>query len=163
MSSAELRVVVPEAHYTLFNAQRSGLPEVIVVNDALLSFARIEVFPWHLRVEMEARNLIENGMPSPAESEILFAIGDQVESTVLNGTTGHGSPNAVFLARSTWNETRELMFQVHDPEVTHSALQALLKRGEWERRWSYKLSEDRTWSNAARIFKLFPLAKGHDA
>ena len=163
MSRPEVRVVVPEAHFTLFNAQRSGLPEIIVANDALLRFAQIEVFPWHLRVEMEAKDLVENGMPSPAESELLFAIGDQIESAVLNGTTEHGSPNAVFLARSTWNETRELMFQVHDPDITHSALQALLNSHKWERSWSYKMSEDRTWSNAAHIFKLFPLAKGHGA
>jgi hypothetical protein len=163
MSRSEVRVVIPEPHYTLFNGQRSGLPEVIVVNDALLRFADIEVFPWHLRVEMEAKDLIENGMPSPAESELLFSIGDQIESVVLTGTTEQGSPNAVFLARSTWNEIRELMFQVHDPEVAHSALQALLNRHKWERSWSYKMFEDRTWSNAAHVFKLFPLAKGHDA
>jgi hypothetical protein len=64
MSEPEVRVVVPEAHYTLFNGQRSGLPEVIVVNDALMRFAEIEIFPWHLRVEMQAKDLIENGMPS---------------------------------------------------------------------------------------------------
>jgi hypothetical protein len=55
------------------------------------------------------------------------------------------------------------MFQVHDPEIAHTALQALLNGQGWERSWSYKMSEDRTWSNAAHIFKLFPLANGHDA
>ena len=39
MSGETRKVVVPEAHYTLFNAKREGLPEVIVVNDGGVYFS----------------------------------------------------------------------------------------------------------------------------
>ena len=57
MSGEKRSLVVPEPHFTLFNAQREGLPEVIVVNDALLTFVHNDIFPWHLRVRLEAKDL----------------------------------------------------------------------------------------------------------
>ena len=139
------------------------MPEIIVVNDALLAFAHAEIFPWYLRITLEARELIENGMPSELESKLLFEIGDEIESVVLSGRTNHGGVNALFLARSTWNELRELRFQVHDPEMAHAALQALLKGRKWERHWEYEMLSDPTWERAGYVFQLFPLARGRDA
>lgn len=40
----QIRIELPEPHYTLFDAVRSGKPEIIVVNDALLAF-RHRYFP----------------------------------------------------------------------------------------------------------------------
>lgn len=155
MSGESRKVFVPEAHYTLFNAEREGLPEVIVVNDALLTFAHNDIFPWHLRVQLHAQDLADNGMPTHAESKILFEIGDQIEEAILSGVTYNGTANALFLARSTWNELRELYFMVHDPEIAHPALQALLKSRNWSRSWEYRMSEDRAWEKAGYIFQLF--------
>ena len=151
----EVRIVVPEAHLTLLNATREGMPEVIVVNEALLSFAHSEIFPWYLKITLEASELIENGMPSEAESSLLFEIGDEIEALVLAGRTDHGGKNALFLARSTWNALRELRFQVHDPEIAHSALQRLLKSREWARPWEYEMRSDPTWERAGYVFQLF--------
>jgi hypothetical protein len=64
MQPRTVTIRVPEPHYTLFNATRSDLPEVIVVNDALLSFSRSDIFAWHLCVTLEANELIVNGMPA---------------------------------------------------------------------------------------------------
>jgi hypothetical protein len=38
MSGTTKRIDLSEDHYTLFNATRDDLPEIIVVNDALLAF-----------------------------------------------------------------------------------------------------------------------------
>lgn len=95
MSTETVSVCVPEPHFTLFNAQRDGMPEVIVVNDALLTFPHHELFPWHLRVRLEAKEIVEDGMPSPAESEILFEIGDAIEAAVLDGRTQLGARNSL--------------------------------------------------------------------
>lgn len=161
--SEQVRIDLPEDHYTLFNATRDELPEVICVNDALLSFAHTNIFQWHLRVRIDAKELAENGMPTPKESELLFEIGDRIEEVVLGGRTAFGSRNAIFLARSTWNELRELYYCVHDPEITHAALQALIESGSRKRYWEYNMSHDPEWTEAGWIFRLFPIAEGADA
>ena len=158
-----ITVKIPDAHLTLFDVQRSGQPEIIVVNDALLAFRHPTVFPWHLRVSIDAKDLIENGMPSPAEGAVLDRVGEAIEEVVLAGRTDSGADNAIFLARSTWNGLRELLYRVHDPEITHQELQRLLKLQSHERAWDYRISHDIEWSMAANVFQLFPQARGSDA
>jgi len=163
MTQSEVRIIVPEPHYTLFNTSRDGRPEVIVINDALLAFPHADIFPWYLRITIEAHDLIDNGMPSEPESELLFDLGDEIEDVVLNGRTEHGGKNALFLARSTWNAVRELRYQIHDPEITDQALKQLLSGREWQRPWDYEMRADQEWRHAALVFQLFPLVNGHDA
>ena len=163
MHPRTVSIKVPEPHYTLFNTSRSELPEVIVVNDARLAFQHNDICAWHLCVTLHVKDLIENGMPSPDESALLFQIGDQIEEVVLAGRTLTEGENALFLARSTWNEARELLFQVHNPEIANVALQKLLNSREWPRSWEYRMEEDVEWSKAASVFHLFPLATGSDA
>jgi hypothetical protein len=151
-----VRVVIPEPHYTLFDSNRDDLPEVIVVNDALLSFQHTEVFQWHLEVNIQAEELAEKGMPTPEESKALFEIGDRIES-VIEGK------NALFLARSTWNGLRQLSFRVHDPELANDTLQSLLADKPHTRFWEFRMHHDPEWHEAGYIFKLFPLANGPDA
>jgi hypothetical protein len=92
-----------------------------------------------------------------------FAIGDEIEEAVLAGRTEGNGENALFLARSTWNERRELLFQVHNPEIAHESLRALLNSRHWNRDWDYRMEQDLEWSNAAHVFQLFPRANGSDA
>jgi hypothetical protein len=154
-------IEIPEPVYTMFDAKRDGLPEIIVVNRALLGFAHNAVFPWYLCVTIEARELIDNGMPAPAEQELLYRLGDEIEETVVGGRTGADAVNALFLARSTWDGLRQLLFYVHDPEIAHAALQSLLASRTWEREWDYRMEGDDEWEKAGFVFQLF--SPGKDA
>jgi hypothetical protein len=60
-----IRFETPEPHYTLFNNRRDGMPEVIVVIDALVGFPHNEIFPWHLRIELTATDLAEKPDANP--------------------------------------------------------------------------------------------------
>ena len=163
MPHPEVYVVLPKPDYTLFNAKREGLPEVIVVNGALINFPHKEIFSWYLRIMIDAKELIESGMPAASESELLFKIGDEIEEVVLGGRTNHDGENALFLARGTWNALRELRYQVHDPEIAHGALQRLLKTKDWQRPWEYEMKHQPDWENAEFLFQLFPPAALSDA
>ena len=163
MLHREVRVTLPKPDFTLFKTTRENLPEIIVVNGALIDFPHKEVFPWYLRISIDAKELIENGMPAPQESELLFQIGDEIEESVLGGRTEHGGENALFLARGTWNEIRELRYQVHDPGIAHTALQTLLKAKDWQRPWEYEMKHQPDWENAGYVFQLFPPAARGDA
>jgi len=163
MQQREVRVRIPKPDFTLFNARRDNLPEIIAVNGALKDFAHKDVFPWYLRVSIDAQQLIENGMPAPEESELLFEVGDEIERAVLAGRTANNGENALFIARGTWNALRELRYQVHDPEIAHRALQALLKAKDWPRRWEYEMKCQPDWESAEYVFKLFAIAARRDA
>lgn len=155
MSDDSVTVVVPEPHFTLFDGKRDDLPEVIVVNDALLAFEHTDIFAWHLEVTIHAVDLAERGMPSPDESKLLFTVGDEIEKAIV----GY---NAIFLARSTWNGFRQLAFRVYDPEVANTTLQELLAREQF-RFWEFRMLPDASWQVAAPYFQLFPMASGNDA
>lgn len=163
MSEQKVRIIVPEAHYSLLDVTRGGLPDVLVVNDSLLHFAEREIFPWHLRVTLDALELVDNGMPSPEESKLLFALGDEIEDVVLAGRTKHDAQNALFLARSTWNGIREQRYQVHDAEIAHAALQELLATRKWVRPWEYEMMYDAEWSIGVRLLDVFATATPRDA
>ena len=155
MTDNSVTIVVPKPHFTLFDSKREDLPEVILVNDALLSFEHTDIFAWHLEVTLHAVDLAEHGMPSSDERKILFEIGDKIEQAVVDY-------NAVFLARSTWNGFRKLAFRVYDPKVANATLQALIK-GEQSRFWEFQMQADPDWKEAGPFFQLFPLASGNDA
>lgn len=138
VSESEVRVFVPAPHYSLFEAEQAGRPAVVVVNDALYEFPAIEVFPWHLSVTIRGNSLL-----AKEESRALFSIGDEIESVVLDGRTVQGSENALFVGRVSIGSAQELSFQVHDPEITNNALQALLQGRTWAREWSPRCSVPR--------------------
>jgi hypothetical protein len=155
MNNDSVTIEIPEPHFSVFNTTREDLPAVVVVNDALLSFQHTDIFPWHLVVTLEAADLVDRRMPSPDESNILFEIGDKIEGAVVGS-------NAIFLARSTWNGLRQLVFRVYDPEVANATLQALIK-DEQSRPWEFKMQGDSDWREAGFYFQLFPSASGNDA
>src|SRR5689334_12733155 len=76
-------IEVPNASYTFANRKRDGLPEVLVVNEALLIFPHTDIFPWHLRVELRAQDLADQGLPTSEESLLLRDIADRIEAVVL--------------------------------------------------------------------------------
>ena len=158
-----IRLKPPEPHYTLFKGVRKGLPEVVVVNDALLTFKEIEIFPWHLMIWIDAKDIAENGMPTHAESDVLLNLAEDIEAKLVDAKTAHGAVNVLFLSRSTWNEQCELEYYVHDPEVAHEVLQALVNGPKKSRPWEYRMEHDPDWQGAAPTFKIFPLAKGLDS
>jgi hypothetical protein len=155
MDENQVEINIPEPQYTLVDVKRDGMPEILMVNKALLAFPHSQIFSWYLRVTIEAQELVDHRMPAPGEQEMLYRIGDEIEASVLDGRTGFDAVNALFLARSTWNGLRELLFLVHDPEIAHSALQALLNSRRWEREWDYRMDHDPEWEGPACVFQVF--------
>lgn len=152
-------IEVPEPHFTLLETERSGSPEILVVNDALLPFAHKEIFPWHLEITIEARELADNGMPTREESAELDKLGDEIEAAVIATRTSHGSDNVLFLSRSTWSGQRELAYRVHEPETVNAVLTRLVE-GNNAREWSYEMHQDDEWADAMPMLDLVRSSRG---
>jgi hypothetical protein len=54
----------------------------------------------------------------------------------------------LFLGQITWNETRELIWRVFDPEITNTFLQDLIKSKTHFRPFDYRIEQDKAWKLA---------------
>lgn len=131
---------IVEPHFTLINTSRGSLPAVVVVNTALRIFDRRSEFPWHLRIEIECKELADKGMPTSSEGKVLYELEDEIGAALdLQG-------NGIFAARITCNGHRELLYRIHDPEEAASKLQKLVDNPTPIREWDFRMEEDPDWN-----------------
>jgi len=141
----EVVVTIPDELHSVVQFRQDGLPGIALINRALVTFAPRIVFRWHLSIMFQLQDLIENGMPSLAERAVLDPFGDELDLD-LKGDVDH--PNALFLARITWNASRELIYRVHDPELANDILQHLINAETYPREFDFRMDDDPEWSLA---------------
>jgi hypothetical protein len=139
----EFKVLIPDEYYSILDFNQDDLPGVAVINTALRDFEPKEVFAWHLSIMLDFEDLIDNGMPSKAEREIVDPLGDKLDLLIKGNDLDR--PNALFLARITWNKTRELIWRVFDPEIADKTLQEIINNGDYPRQFEYKMEQDDNW------------------
>lgn len=139
---AEYRVVIPEEEHVLFEFRQRDLPGFACVNVALRNFEPKTVFSWHLSVLIKCEELIENRLPSPDEQKILYDFEDALDVKIKeNG-------NALFLSRVTHDAHREIMWRIHNPEITNAFLQEIIQNRRFVRPFDYRIDEDKMWDKA---------------
>jgi Family of unknown function (DUF695) len=139
----EFKVLIPDEYYSILNFRQEELPGVAVVNTALRSFEPKEVFAWHLSIMLQCEELIDNGMPSKTEVKIIDELGDFLDDKIKGENKER--PNALFLARITWNTTRELIWRVNDPEISDKFLKDFIKNTSAIREFDYRIDNDEHW------------------
>ncbi|WP_041758382.1 DUF695 domain-containing protein [Psychroflexus torquis] len=139
----DFRVIIPKQQYQVLNFNTDGLPGIAVVNKSLSEFKPKEVFVWHCSVMVQCEKLIENGMPSREEVEILDKFGDFLDDKIKGADKK--KPNGLFLARITGNKTRELIWRIFNPVITNDFLTDLIEREDHIRNFDYRIDEDEDW------------------
>ncbi|MEM1189739.1 MAG: DUF695 domain-containing protein [Pseudomonadota bacterium] len=139
LKEKDVRVILPEEAFTLIQYHEQGLPCIAMVNSALLGFDHKELFRWHLSVIIDFDEVIDKGMPSEEEREIVDPFCAQLEEKIKAGG------NALFLIRETWNKTRRLVWMVYDPEIAHQQLQHIIEHHIHPRPFDYRMEDDREW------------------
>src|SRR5688572_17775519 len=76
----EMRVVIPEEHAVVVEFRQERMPGVAWLNRALVDFEPRIVFRWHLSVWMVLTDLIDNGMPSQAQRDLVDPFGDSLDA-----------------------------------------------------------------------------------
>lgn len=135
----EVRIVLPEESYTLIEYKQDDLPCIAAVNSGLIDFEHKEIFHWHLSVIIDFEEIVENGMPSEEEREIVDPFCDKLDEEIKAGG------NALFLVRETWNKTRRLVWMVYDPEIANQHLQYIIEHHKHPRPFDYRMEEDFEW------------------
>ena len=144
--SKEYRVIIPDEDPVLIEFRQDGNPGIMAINAGLKDFEPKAVFSWHLSVMLNFQDMIDNGMPSKAEREIVDPFGEELDAAFKGADSE--KPNALFLARITWNKTRELIYRVFEPEPIHNYLQAIIKEKSWPRTFDYRIDPDPKWKLA---------------
>ena len=90
----EYQVLIPDESYDLINFNQDNLPGVAVLNSALRDFEPKEVFSWHCSIMLEFEKLIENGMPSQEERDVIDKFGDFLNEKIKG--SNKEKPNALF-------------------------------------------------------------------
>ncbi len=140
------RVIIPEEKYTVLEFLQEGFPGVALINRALRDFESKVVFSWHLSLMIDFEDVIENGMPSQQERDVMDEFEERF-SLSLKGPDLE-KPNALFLARITWNKTRELIWRVYEPEAANKLLETVIQQNQFSRNFDYRLEHDRDWELA---------------
>ena len=139
-------VTIPDERLSIVRFRQDGMPGIGAINAALVGFEPRVVFRWHLSIRVELEDLIENGMPSQSERDIVDPFGDSLD-TLLKGSPT--KPNALFLARITWNASRELIYRVYDPEEANHLLQHVIASQDYPREFDFRMDDDPEWKLAA--------------
>jgi hypothetical protein len=140
------KVTIPEESYTMMEWTQDGLPCIGMLNSALKEFEPKIVFSWHLSLIIDFEDLIDNGMPSQQERDIVDPFCDKIDEEIKAGG------NALFLIRETWNKTRRLVWRVYDPEIAHQHLQFIIAHKRHPRPFDYHMEQDQNWEQARWYF-----------
>ncbi len=84
-------------------------------------------------------------MPSKEEVKIIEAFEDKLDKQIKGDIE---KPNALFLARITWNESRELIWRVFDPEPTYSFLTEIIENRNHQRSFDFRIDPVKEWELA---------------
>jgi len=150
----EYHVQIPAERFALIQFKQEDLPGVAVIHAALRDFQPKAVFAWHCSVILQLEDLVDNGMPSSGEQEVIDKFGDFLDEKIKG--PDKEKPNALFLARITWNATRELIWRVFDPKLTNEFLSKLISGKTYERPFDYRIDHDKEWELARWHLKKFP-------
>ena len=87
-----------------------------------------------------------NGMPTTDESNFVYDYIEGLDKIIKSDAT---QPNALYLARITWNGTYEVIWQVKDPKVVHEYLGSIINTETYPRELDYRIEFDEKWEKVS--------------
>ena len=144
-------IKVSEDKYVVAESSADGLPAVIVANAGLRNFKHKKQYGWICSLVITYKNLAMNGMPTMEESDFVFDYIEKLDADIRGCAD---KPNALFVARITWNGTCEVIWQVSDPERVHEYLGGIIKNKTYPREMDYRIERDEKWKGVSMYTKI---------
>jgi len=139
----EFKVLIPEEELEIIEYKAGNLPAVMVVNTSLINFEPKEIFSWNLSITIQFNELNNNGMPKKEEVDLIIPFEECIDDKIKGDNKN--KPNALFLARITWNATREIIYRVYDPKTVNEYLQNIINKKNYPREFDYRMEHDEKW------------------
>ena len=139
-------VKIPKEKFAVVESSADDKPAIIVVNTSLRKFKHKELYGWTCSLVIQFKETSMNGMPTIDESNLVYDYTEKLDKAIKGDST---QPNAVYLARITWNGTCEVIWQVKDPKVVHEYLGCIIKNKTYPRELDYKIEFDEKWEKVS--------------
>ena len=153
----EVSVAIPEEVFSVVESMsEDNKPAVAVVNTSLRDFKDRDVFGWTCNLTIEYKDLDNNGMPTSEEYNLVVNWVTQLDS-VIKGDPEH--PNALFLARESFDGMMDVYWQVYDPEPVHQYLQSIIQGKKYLRELDYRIEQDVQWKKVEWFLQDFSKKK----
>ena len=146
-------IKIPEEKFVVVESSADGKPAIIVVNTSLRKFKHKELYGWTCSLVIKFKDMAMNGMPTTDESNFVFDYIEELDKTIKGDSI---QPNAVYLARITWNGTCEVIWQVKDPKVVHEYLGGIINNKTHPRELDYRIEYDKKWEKVSIYNKIKP-------
>ena len=147
------KVMIPEEQFALATVPSDDRPAVIVANTSLRKFKHKKLYGWTCSLVIKYKETAEKGMPTAEESEFVYNYIEELDKNIKGDPD---NPNALFLARVTWNGTCEVIWQVKDPEAVHKYLGGIITGKTYPRELDYRIEHDPKWKGVAIYNKIKP-------
>lgn len=139
-------VKIPEEKFVVAESFADGMPAIIVVNTSLRKFKHKELYGWTCSLVIKFKETAMNGMPTMDESNFIYNYIEELDKTIKGDSD---QPNALFLARITWNGTCEIIWQVKDPDIVHEYLGGIITNKNYPRELDYRIEFDKKWDRVS--------------
>ena len=146
-------VKIPEEQFAVVESSSGDKPAIIVVNTSLRKFKHKKLYGWTCSLVISYKETAMNGMPTTEESTFVYNYIEELDKKIKGDTS---QPNALCLARITWNGTCEVIWQVKDPKVVHEYLGGIITSKTYPRELDYRIEYDAKWKNVAMYNKIKP-------
>lgn len=144
-------VKIPEEKFVVVESSADGKPAIIVVNTGLRKFKHKELYGWTCSLVIKFKDTAMNGMPTTDESNYVYDYIEGLDKIIKGDAT---QPNALYLARITWNGTCEVIWQVKDPKAVHEYLGSIIKTETYPREMDYRIEHDEKWEKVSVYLKI---------
>lgn len=141
----ETVVQIPERQYAVAEYTIDGHLAIGVINTALQDFKFKEIFSWYLSIIIEYKEIANNGMPTNDEFEKVSKFVEFLDEHLTGNTA---KPNALFVARESYNGLCHLVFYVYDPEVANTFLQKEINIKRFDREFEFLMERDVEWKHS---------------
>ena len=139
-------VKIPEEKFVVVESSAEDKPAIIVVNTSLRKFKHKKLYGWTCSLVIKYKETAMNGMPTTEESDFVYNYIEELYKTIKGDSL---QPNALYLARITWNGTCEVIWQVKDPKVVHEYLGGIINAKTYPRELDYRIEFDEKWEKVS--------------
>ena len=148
----KMKITIPKETFQIVKFQQDKHIGVASINVGVKGFSYKKVFRWHLSIVFDAKETNEASLLTEAEGEIFNFIEDKFDAIAIGPNLSR--PNAIFVARTSWNKTVEFVWRVHDPERVHQILAKILEDKAYLRPFGYRIEDDPAWEKLDWYFRL---------